>query len=319
VLKHGIKIGNVLFPDLGAVLKAYHQDRDINIVATPQILTTDNKKASIKVGENVPYITSKNTTTAEQDYSNYEYKDVATTLEITPQINHFDVLRLDIMAEVIKLKNPNHVSGTPITFKRRAETSVVVHNNETVVIGGIIGQDSASSEYKVPLLGDIPILGWLFKTRTTSHRKTNLYIFITPRIVENPAELAAIYYKKRDIMEDIKKGSSAIPEWQFQKTPNPQHSVELTDLGFAKLQKEEYDKASQYFKEALKIDPQNPYALINLGVTCERLGDTKRAAKLYGKVLQLEAGQGAGAASLEPLKKLARENLTQLGRKTGRK
>jgi len=319
VMKQGIKIGNVIFPNLGAVLKAYHKDSDINIVATPQILTTDNKKASIKVGENVPYITSKNTTTAQQDYTNYEYKDVATSLEITPQINHFNVLRLDIMAEVIKLKNPNDVSGTPTTFKRRAETSVVVHDNETVVIGGIIGQDSSSSEYKVPLLGDIPILGWLFKTRTTYNKKTNLYIFITPHIVENPAELAAIYYKKRDIMEDIKKGSSAIADWHFQKAPNPQHAVELTDLGFAKLQKEEYDQARQYFEEALKIDPKNPYALINLGVTCERLGEKKRAASLYDKVLQLEGGQGAGADSLETLKKLARENLTQLDGKTSRK
>ncbi len=312
VMKQGIKIGNVIFPDLGAVLKAYHKDSDINIVATPQILTTDNKKASIKVGENVPYITSKNTTTAQQDYTNYEYKDVATSLEITPQINHFNVLRLDIMAEVIKLKNPNDVSGTPTTFKRRAETSVVVHDNETVVIGGIIGQDSSSSEYKVPILGDIPLLGWLFKTKTTYNQKTNLYIFITPHIVENPAELAAIYYKKRDIMEDIKKGSSAIADWHFQKAPNPQHAVELTDLGFAKLQKEQYDQARQYFEEALKIDPKNPYALINLGVTWERMGKQKRAADLYNKVLQLDAASGAGADSLETLKKLARENLSQL-------
>ncbi len=314
VLKRGIKIGNVVFPNLGAVLKAFRNDSDINIVATPQILTTDNKKASIVVGENVPYITSQNTTTAQQDYTNYEYKDVATTLEITPQVNHFDVLRLEIMAEVIKLKNPNDVSGTPTTFKRRAETTVVVHNNETVVIGGIIGQDSSSSEFKVPLLGDIPLLGWLFKTRTTFENKTNLYIFITPKIVDNPAELASIYYKKRDIMEDVKKGSSAIPDWQFNQTPNPQHSVELTNLGFAKLQKEEYDQAKQYFEEALKIDPENPYALVNLGVACERQGDIDRAGKLYKKVLQLEATDQVtgGAAAIESLKKLARENLDQL-------
>ncbi len=317
VLKQGIKIGNVVFPDLGAVLKAFRNDSDINIVATPQILTTDNKKASIVVGENVPYITSQNTTTAQQDYTNYEYKDVATTLEITPQVNHFDVLRLEIMAEVIKLKNPNDVSGTPTTFKRRAETTVVVHNNETVVIGGIIGQDSSSSEFKVPLLGDIPLLGWLFKTRTTFHNKTNLYIFITPKIVDNPAELASIYYKKRDIMEDVKKGSSAIPDWQFNPTPNPKHSEELTNLGFAKLQKEEYDKAKQYFEEALKIDPKNPYALVNFGVACERQGDVERAGKMYEKVLRLEATDQVigGAAAIKSLKKLAKENLDQLNNK----
>ena len=317
VLKQGIKIGNVVFPNLGAVIKAFRKDSDINIVATPQILTTDNKKASILVGENVPYITSQNTTTAQQDYTNYEYKDVATTLEITPQINHSDVLTLEINAEVIKLKNPNDVSGTPATLKRKTETTVVVHNNETVVIGGMIGQDSSSSEFKVPLLGDIPLLGWLFKTRTTSHKKTNLYIFITPKIVDNPAELASIYYKKRDIMEDVKKGSSAIADWQFNQTRNPQHSVELTKLGFAQLQKQEYDRAQEYFEEALKIDPKNPYAMVNLGVACERKGDLERAGKLYKKVLQLGAVDQAagGAAAIESLKKLAKENLEQLYKK----
>ncbi|HHD56954.1 MAG TPA: tetratricopeptide repeat protein, partial [Desulfobulbaceae bacterium] len=295
-------------------LKAFRNDSDINIVATPQILTMDNKKASIVVGENVPYITSQNTTTARQDYTNYEYKDVATTLEITPQINHFDVLRLEIMAEVIKLKNPNDVSGTPTTFKRKADTTVVVHNNETIVIGGIIGQDSSSSEFKVPLLGDIPLLGWLFKTRTTFHKKTNLYIFITPKIVDNPAELASIYYKKRDIMEDVKKGSSAIVEDQLNKEPNPQHSMELTNLGFAGLKNKEYARAKEYFEEALKIDPKNPYALVNLGVTCERQGDRERAAKLYNKVMRLETTDQivGGAAAIESLKKLAKENLDQL-------
>jgi len=91
VLKQGIKIGDVIFPNIGAVLNAYKSDSDVNIIATPQILTTDNKEAEIKVGENVPYITSKNTSDSNQDYTNYEYKDVSTTLKITPQINQQDM------------------------------------------------------------------------------------------------------------------------------------------------------------------------------------------------------------------------------------
>ncbi len=293
VMKQGIKIGNIYFPNLGAVLRAYRDDSDINIVATPQILTTDNKKALIKVGENVPYITSKNTTTSQQDYTNYEYKDVATTLEITPQINQNDIVRMEIMAEVIKLKNPNDVSGTPTTFTRKAETTVVVHNNETVVIGGIIGQDTSSSEYKVPLLGDIPLLGWLFKTRTEYEAKTNLFIFITPHIVENPAELAALYYKKRDVMEYVQKGSSAIPDWKFKDAPNPAHAVALNDIGFAKLQKGDIAMAKQYFEQALKIDPTNRSALTNLGAVYEKEGDMARAEACYQKVLDLESEEKA--------------------------
>ena len=106
------------------------------------------------MGENVPYIVSKNTTEAQRDYTNYEYKDVATTLEITPQINQTDAVRMDIGVQVIKLKELNN--GNPTTTTRTADTTVVVQNEQTVVIGGMIGQDSSNGEYKVPGLGDIP-------------------------------------------------------------------------------------------------------------------------------------------------------------------
>ncbi len=319
VLKKGVEIGGVYFPNLGAVVNAYRDDSDINIVATPQILTTDNKKASIIVGENVPYITSKNTTSAgtAQDYTNYEYKDVATTLEITPQINQADLVRLEIGVEVIKLKDANDFR--PSTFKRTANTTVVVHNEETVVIGGIIGQDTASSEYKVPLLGDIPVLGWLFKSYGNKKVKTNMFIFITPHIVESSPELAALYYKKRDVMEYVQQGSSEIPDHFFHAKPNPQHATALADMGFAKLQKGEYDKAKAYFNQALKINPDNPYALINLGVVYEHEGKPGEAAEKYRQVLNLagqEVGEGEEPQAVEQaLQNAARENLRHLEEK----
>lgn len=317
VLKQGIKIGNIYFPNLGAVMNAYKDDSDVEFISTPQILTSDNKKAEIKVGENVPYITSQNTTTAQQDYTNYEYKDVTTTLSILPQINQSDLLRLEIAVEVIKLKNLNE--GRPTTFKRSADTTVVVHNEETVVIGGIIGQDTSVGDYKVPLLGDIPLLGWLFKSRRERQGKTNLFIFITPHIVENPAELAAMYYKKRDVMEYVKKGSSSIPDWKFDKEPNKSHAMALSDLGFASLQKNNVVRARQYFTQALKIDSENPYALLNMGVVDEREGNKAKAAEMYKKVIKLEApapdaeGKASPAAQqLVELKRLAAENLKKL-------
>ena len=318
VLKQGIEIGGVTFPNLGAVITAYKDDEDINIIATPQILTTDNKEATIKVGENVPYITSKNTTTAEQDYTNYEYKDVATTLTITPQINQANVVRLEIGVEVIKLKDLN--DGNPTTFTRTADTTVVVHNEETVVLGGMIGQDTSAGEYKVPLLGDIPLLGWLFKTRNESETKTNLFIFITPHIVENPAEVAEIYYKKRDIIEQVQPGSSQIPDDFFYKKANPEHAVALTDLGFAKLQRSEFLEAKDYFQQALDIDPENPYATINLGVVYEREGNITGAKEMYEKVLELDPGKEQEdewqQSPYDALKQLARDNIQHLRNST---
>lgn len=312
VIKQGIKIGNVLFPNIGAVLKAFKDDSDINIIATPQILTTDNKKALISVGQNIPYLTRQDQTASNTDYSNYEYKDVGTRLEITPQINQANLLRLEIAVEVTRLKSAADVT-TPTTFKRNAETTVVVHNEETVVIGGIIGQDTSSAENKVPLLGDIPILGWLFKTSGESQQKTNMFIFITPHIIENQAQIAELYYKKRDVMEYVQEGSSEIPDKFFYRRQNPEHSLALTDLGFAKLEKKEYGRAREYFQQALEIDPDNPYALINLGVVCEREGDVTGARELYDKVLRLKSEQASGeTGGNESIRRVARDNIEQL-------
>ncbi|NIR95585.1 MAG: type II secretion system protein GspD, partial [Gammaproteobacteria bacterium] len=117
----------------------------------------DNEEAEIKVGQNVPYITSQNTTAANQDYTNYEYKDVGTTLKITPQINQENIVRLQVYVEVIRLKDVS-VTNTPTTFKRTAQTTVIINDNNTLVLGGIIGDDVQDSVYKIPLLGDIPVL-----------------------------------------------------------------------------------------------------------------------------------------------------------------
>jgi general secretion pathway protein D len=318
VIKQGVEIGNVLFPNLGAVVRAYKDDSDVDIIAAPQILTTDNKEAEIKVGQNVPYITSANTTAAQQDYTNYEYKDVATTLNILPQVNQSDLVRLEIGVEVIKLRDQNDTSGTPITLKRTANTTVVVHNQETIVIGGIIDESMSSGEFKVPLLGDIPLLGWLFKTHANNQEKTNLFIFITPHIVENPAELASLYYQKRDIMEYVKEGSSAIADWRFSYEAGLDHAVALADLGFKKLQDKDYLRARQYFEQALTIDPNYPYALLNLGVISELEGDPGRAAELYRKIgeLQIPEEQEEDKAAVRQfmeIREMAAEHLQRLG------
>lgn len=221
VLGNTITIGGKSFPSIGAVVNAYKSDANVHIVSTPQILTTDNKEAEIKVGENVPYITSKNTTTGtSQDYTNYEYKDVGVTLKITPHINQQDIVRLEIFTEVIKLKNPEALSDTPATLKRTASTTVIVGNANTIVIGGIIGDDVNGSTYKVPILGDIPVLGWLFRSHSVSRERRNLYIFITPRIVRNPTDAAVIYEEKRaDANKHQTRGfSDSQTELQFSDT-----------------------------------------------------------------------------------------------------
>lgn len=274
IIKQGVRIGDVTFPNLGAVLKAYKTDSAINIISTPQILTTDNKKAEISVGENVPYITSRNTTASDQDYTQYEYKDVATKLSIVPHINQADTLRLEIETEVVRIKGNS--SDTPTTYKRSASTTVILNDNDTIVIGGIIGQDATESEWKIPLLGDIPLLGWLFKTNTTRSVKTNMFIFVTPRIVRNPVDMVQVSSQKEDAMGDV---LPSVRE-QLHKDLDPQESMKFTAQGYKELEQGALEEAKKSFAKALTSDPTNPYALINMAVACE-LGDEKISAFHY--------------------------------------
>ena len=292
-IKRGIEIGGIYFPNLGAVLRAFQKDSDINIIATPQILTTDNKEATITVGENVPYITSKNSsqTGSTQDYTNYEYKDIGTTLKITPQINQANLLRLDIGVEVTRLKSEAGVA-TPTTYKRSATTTVVVHNQEIIVIGGMIGQDTTSGDYKVPGLGDIPLLGWLFKSHEDTRRRTNMFIFITPHIVDSTPQLTNIYYNKRDILEEASPGSGEIPARILQPEKKQEHALALLDRGVQQLRQQNHDEARRYFQQALENDPNNPYALMNLAAVHIHEGQTDQALARYQAILTLAEQTG---------------------------
>jgi len=301
VLKQGIEIGGITFPNIAAILRAYKSDDDINIIATPQILTTDNKKAEISVGENVPYITSQNTTAGQQDYTQYEYKDVATKLKITPHIGQAETLRLEIETEVIKLKGQEETL-TPTTFKRTARTTVIVENSDTIVIGGIIGHDGIVEEWKVPGLGDIPLLGWLFKSKSTREQRTNMFIFVTPRIVENPAEIARVTLDKEERLGPLMVKAKE----ELYPPANPEHAVKLADTGFGLLRKGDLDGARNYFSEALNIDPTNPYTLINLGVVFEKEGKYDQAIEMYQKVIDTTVGDAAVPAHLV---EIAKENL----------
>jgi general secretion pathway protein D len=207
VVGEAITIGNVVFPNVAAILQAYQKDSDVNILSTPQILTTDNEEAEIKVGENVPYLTTTGTTTTTGiNYESYEYKDVGVTLKITPQINQERFVRLKIFQENVTLKKGAE-EYRPTTLKRSAETTVIVKDKNTVVIGGIIGESTERGAYQVPCLGDIPGLGLLFKSRSRTRNKTNLFVFLTPHIIENPIEARKIYDEKKEEIEKIKGGA----------------------------------------------------------------------------------------------------------------
>jgi general secretion pathway protein D len=230
IIGAGIKIGDILFPTIGAVVQAYKSDSDVSILSTPQLMTLDNEEAEINVGSNVPYITRQDstasTTTNAVNYNTYEYKDVGVILTITPHINEENFVRLKISQQVTKV-TAGADKSTPTTLKRTAKTTVVVKDKETIVIGGLVGDSTEEGINKVPLLGDIPLLGWLFKAKTVTREKTNLYVFLTPQIVRTQKDARNLYEEKRETMGNVEEGVIKLN----QKKPEPASSVEPAPAG----------------------------------------------------------------------------------------
>jgi len=203
-----IEVGGIKFPSIAAVVQAYKKDKDVHFLATPQILITDNEEASIYVGKNVPYQTRSAAENTVETYSSYEYKDVGITLKLTPHISKERFVRLTILEEITKLDELATTNvDRPTTLKRNIETIVIVNDTNTIVLGGLIDDSFSRTENKIPCLGDIPFLGWMFKSVSEAREKTNLYVFLTPYVIENEAEAAAIYNNKKGSMDEKRSGS----------------------------------------------------------------------------------------------------------------
>ncbi len=187
--------GTVQFPGYAALFALSELRSAVNILSTPQLLTSDNTEAEIMVGENVPFVTGRQTNAqiSTSVFTTVERQDVGVRLKITPQITEGDYIKLDIYQEISAVKQDTEailINVGPTTTKRSTKTSVVVKDGQTVVIGGLMEERTDESVSKVPLLGDIPILGWLFKFKTTHKTKTNLLVFITPHRVKEAEALA---------------------------------------------------------------------------------------------------------------------------------
>jgi general secretion pathway protein D len=152
-----------------------------------------------------------------------------------------------------------------------------------VVIGGLIDRTRTEGTTKTPCLGNIPGLGWLFKAVSTRDDRQNLYFFLTPHIVENPQEARALYEQKKEEIDRIKAGVVKLYEGERDQTED----MRLSDLGYQFLEAKDYDKAKQYLEKALEINPDNPYALLNMGVVYEAEGKRDEATKMYEKVITL--------------------------------
>ena len=178
---------------------------DTNVLSTPQVLAADNQKAKIVVGENRPFPTGQAQGITGGTIVTIERKDVGVTLELTPQVLEDDLVRLEIKQEITAIaENVAQTIGAgnasvpvgPTTTKRSMETTTVAKDQQTLVVGGLVRDNIVISERKIPLLGDIPWLGWLFKTQNKTTEKLNLLVFLTPHIVRDENDMIELNAKK---------------------------------------------------------------------------------------------------------------------------
>ena len=195
--------------NIASLLKALDKNGLLNILSTPNILTSDNKEAEINVGENVPFQGSATQSTIGTTTS-VERKDIGINLKIKPQISEGDYIRMDINQEISAVKDSKGQAIDLVTTKRSARTSIVVKDKETVVIGGLIQDTEEETVSKVPFLGDIPLLGWAFKTKSKVRKKTNLMILLTPHIVKDAADLAEMTRVQRMTFSDSAGKNEAV-------------------------------------------------------------------------------------------------------------
>ncbi|WP_432799596.1 type II secretion system secretin GspD [Poriferisphaera sp. WC338] len=182
--------------NLDVAVKALEQEGKLDVLSRPYILTSDNQTASITVGEEVPFVRDSRITDTGQTINTVTYEDVGIILEVTPQVNAEGLVVMDVLPE-ISVQSEDSVEITdgvnaPKISKRSAETRVAIKDGQTIVIGGLVQDRVNERVSKVPLLGDIPLLGELFKSRSNEKVKTELLIFLTPYVAIEPDELSEI-------------------------------------------------------------------------------------------------------------------------------
>ncbi|WP_028894862.1 secretin N-terminal domain-containing protein [Syntrophorhabdus aromaticivorans] len=202
VIGGSITYNGVKYPALGAFIRALSTRDGVNILSTPQLLTVNNEEAEIIVGSNIPYLTSSRVDASGNPTYSFDYRDVGIKLKIKPQINKDGFVNLNIYQEVSKVTESSTSIGSgsapaPTTLKRSTKTTVVVKDSQTVVISGLIKDDSTDTRQGIPLLSSIPVLGYLFGYNKKVSEKTNLLVFLTPRIIYTAESLQQISDQKK--------------------------------------------------------------------------------------------------------------------------
>lgn len=198
-----VNFGGATFANIGALLRALSQDSDVNVLSTPNLLTLDNEEAEIVVGQNVPFLTGTAPTrdSLATPFQTITREDIGIKLRLKPQISEGDSVRLSIYQEISSVV-PNTINSAQgiITNKRSIKTTVSVREGQMIALGGLIQDDNTVSTSKVPVLGDLPLLGALFRSTKNAKTKTDLMVFLLPHVIRNPRDLESLSREKYDVI-----------------------------------------------------------------------------------------------------------------------
>jgi general secretion pathway protein D len=305
---------------INGIIQAASRNAGVNIISAPHILTSDNEEAEIRVGDNIPIISSRIqaaggiTTVPGVDSSlatsvNVERQDIGVTLRVTPQITEGNTLRMEIYQEITSLNEAlqegvgNVDDVGPALSNRRIENTVVVADGETIVIGGLIGEKYSDTVNKVPWLGDIPFLGWAFKSTTRALTKTNLLVFLTPHIIRSKEDLEYQTIRKRDQFvsrtqralalsereqaverAEMKAALAAGEPYNPGRGLNPvRHAILAHESRYPDTRMEEIEAARRAALEAAATEPAGPSYYLQAGL----YGDESQAVEVLTDLIDL--------------------------------
>ena len=229
----GLAIGVGKMKDDGesfaAILNLVSQDANSNILSTPSVMTMDNEISSIIVGQEIPVTTGETLSANNSNpFRSVNRQEIGVKLEVKPQINEGNAVKMEINQEVSSVFGPITSTSTDlITNKRQIQTTVMVETGETIVLGGLIDDDVQESEKKVPVLGNIPLVGRLFKSTSTSRTKRNLIVFLRPTIVRDTDEIRSISSRKYNYFEALQN----LQEEQGKVTPDMSQMKDILEQG----------------------------------------------------------------------------------------
>jgi general secretion pathway protein D len=206
---HDVKVGGttVKYPDVFGLLQVLLQDSSFNILAAPRLLTLDHEEANITVGQVAPFATGVKFDAVGQPVVTYDYKQVGLNLKVIPHVSQSEFVRLELNQKIEEitdyLKPSVGAIGyvVPIVSQREVKTTVTVGDAQTIIIGGLIEKRTIDTIKKIPLLGDLPVLGNLFKHTSKDDQKTTLFIFLTPHIIDKPEKLLNITSRYNQLLE----------------------------------------------------------------------------------------------------------------------